>query len=122
MMIICCNDLAAVPLIFQNFFPCIGVPNFVLSSEDPEMAVCYRKKQDIAEQNSVDVAWNLLMEPFFPELRRAIYSNAAELNRFRQLIVNSLMATGIFDKELADLRKKRWEATFHQQQDNKTDA
>jgi hypothetical protein len=56
------------------------------------------------------------MEPSFSELRGAIYSNTAELKPFRQLVVNSLMASDIFDKELADLRKTRWEAAFHHQQ------
>lgn len=32
--------------------------------------------------------------------------------RFRQLIVNVVLATDIFDKELNDLRKRRWERAF----------
>ena len=52
------------------------------------------------------------MDPSFKELREAIYSTEAELRRFRQLIVNSLMATDIFDKQLSTLRKKRWDDAF----------
>jgi hypothetical protein len=89
-----------------------GVPNFLLVKEDPALGALYQN-QAVAEQNSVDVAWNLLMDPMFDKLRMAIYSNEAELRRFRQLVVNSLMATDIFDKQLASLRKQRWENAFH---------
>ena len=88
-----------------------GVPNALLMREDPEMAMLY-KNQAVAEQNSVDVAWNLLMDSRYELLRGAIYSNTDELLRFRQLVVNSLMATDIFDKKLAALRKGRWEKAF----------
>jgi hypothetical protein len=93
----------------------------------------------VAEQNSVDVgtlssdvtrgqpissmdnaslavdlitAWNLLMDFGFKELRMAIYSNQDELNRFRQLIVNTVMATDIMDKDLKALRNARWDKAF----------
>ena len=88
-----------------------GVPNFLLLKEEPALAAMYRK-QAVAEQNSVDVAWNLLMDPNFNALRRTIYSNEHELRRFRKLVVNCLMATDIFDKELAALRKARWQDAF----------
>jgi hypothetical protein len=35
-----------------------------------------------------------------------------ELRRFRQLVVNTVMATDIVDKELQALRKTRWETAF----------
>lgn len=88
-----------------------GVPNFLLQKEDPALGAMYRN-QAVAEQNSVDVAWNLLMDPSFEDLRKTVYSTESEMRRFRQLVVNSLMATDIFDKELAALRKKRWENAF----------
>jgi len=88
-----------------------GVPNFLLVKEEPALGSMYRQ-QAVAEQNSVDVAWNLLMDPSFTALRRTIYSNVSELRRFRVLVVNCLMATDIFDKELAALRKARWESAF----------
>ena len=88
-----------------------GVPNFLVTKEEPEMGEIYRK-QAVAEQNSIDVAWNLLMEPNFIDLRRAIYTTESELKRFRALVVNCVMATDIFDKELSSLRKDRWERAF----------
>jgi hypothetical protein len=52
------------------------------------------------------------MEPCYKDLRACIYSNQEELERFRQLVVNSVMATDIADKELGALRKKRWNKAF----------
>jgi len=52
------------------------------------------------------------MRDQFDPLRRALFSSQSELLRFRQLIVNVVLATDIFDKELNDLRKHRWEQAF----------
>ena len=52
------------------------------------------------------------MDPQYEDLRGAIYTNPQEMKRFRQLIVNSLLATDIFDKELGALRKSRWLKAF----------
>jgi 3'5'-cyclic nucleotide phosphodiesterase len=57
-------------------------------------------------------AWNLLMDFSFRELRMAIYSNADEQKRFRQLVVNTVMATDIMDKDLKALRNARWDKAF----------
>jgi hypothetical protein len=62
--------------------------------------------------NSVDIAWELLMEPAYQDLRNCIYQTPKELERFRHLIVNTVMATDIADKEQAAFRKKRWERAF----------
>eukprot|EP00934_Nitzschia_sp_Nitz4_P006074 Nitzschia sp. Nitz4//scaffold50_size126154//2557//6191//NITZ4_003666-RA/size126154-augustus-gene-0.111-mRNA-1//1//CDS//3329553641//6064//frame0 len=88
-----------------------GVPNAVLVKEGTEIAKQYRDKS-VAEQNSVDLAWSLLMQQRFSDLRKYIYKNQSELVRFRQLVVNSVMATDIVDKELGQLRKNRWERAF----------
>ena len=42
----------------------VGVPNMTLMKEKPRIAALYRNKS-CAEQNSVDLAWNLLMLRFF---------------------------------------------------------
>jgi hypothetical protein len=88
-----------------------GVSNGILAKEDPNLAVAYRSKS-IAEQNSVDVAWYALMSPDFANLRNAIFANLTELKRFRQLLVNAVIATDIFDKDQSALRKKRWDKAF----------
>lgn len=45
--------------------------------------------------------------------RKAICANEVELKRFRQLVVNSVVATDIMDKELIALRNARWEKAFY---------
>lgn len=92
-----------------------GVPNFLLAKEDPALAEKYISKS-IAEQHSVDVAWSLLLLPVFKNLRSCIYQNATECKRFRSLVVNSVMATDIFDKELKALRNSRWDMAFHRKE------
>ena len=62
-----------------------GVPNSQLVREGTIVAKLYRNKS-VAEQNSVDLAWDLLMDARYSELRAAIYSSHAELRRFRQLL------------------------------------
>jgi hypothetical protein len=91
-----------------------GIPNGQLAKEDAELAGVYNNKS-VAEQNSVDIAWNTLMEGDFEQLRNSIYSNEAELKRgFRQIVVNTVMAADILDKELSALRKNRWDKAFQE--------
>jgi hypothetical protein len=88
-----------------------GVPNAQLMKENPVLASVYKGKS-VAEQNSVDLAWNLLMDHQFANFRRSIFTTSEELQRFRQLVVNSVMATDIMDKDLKALRNARWEKAF----------
>jgi 3'5'-cyclic nucleotide phosphodiesterase len=90
-----------------------GVSNGQLIKEDPRLAKRYKEKS-VAEQNSVDLAWDLLMLNEYNELRAAIFSTETELRRFRNLLVNSIIATDIFDKELGTLRKNRWNKAFYE--------
>jgi 3'5'-cyclic nucleotide phosphodiesterase len=61
--------------------------------EDSPIAKKYHEKS-IAEQNSVDLAWDLLMKDEYKELRRTIYKTEREFRRFRYLVVNTVLATG----------------------------
>jgi hypothetical protein len=88
-----------------------GVPNAQLIKEENAISQQYKGKSP-AEQHAVDVAWNLLMEDQFAALRATIYQTDAELVRFRHLVVNSVMATDIADKELKVLRNLRWDRAF----------
>lgn len=63
-----------------------------MKEKDP-LAIKYDKRS-IAEQNSVDIAWSLLMSSEYKDLHRCIWENEDEHKRFRQLIVNIVMATG----------------------------
>ena len=88
-----------------------GVPNTRLIEEEDNVAIKYRGRS-VAEQNSVDLAWALFLEPQYSELRGAICPTEKELNRLRQLVVNTVLATDIMDKELKKLRNQRWDKAF----------
>ncbi|CAB9519134.1 Receptor-type guanylate cyclase gcy [Seminavis robusta] len=91
-----------------------GVGNAQTIKENPKMGEKYQGKS-VAEQNSLDIAWNLLMSERFAELRALLFANdKAEMARFRQVVVNIVLATDIFDKELNGLRKGRWNKAFEE--------
>eukprot|EP00934_Nitzschia_sp_Nitz4_P008072 Nitzschia sp. Nitz4//scaffold74_size92883//42717//46457//NITZ4_004825-RA/size92883-augustus-gene-0.12-mRNA-1//-1//CDS//3329557601//8062//frame0 len=89
-----------------------GVSNPQLSKEQPTLGEKY-KFQSVAEQNSVDLTWELFMKPEFRDLHDCLFETRDDFIRFRQLIVNSVMATDIFDPELKALRNMRWDKAFH---------
>jgi hypothetical protein len=91
-----------------------GVPNTQLVAEKTDIAAFYNGRS-IAEQNSVDLAWELLMRNDYADLRAAIYVGEGEKVRFRQLVVNSVMATDIMDKDLKTDRNARWRKAFSEQ-------
>lgn len=88
-----------------------GVPNFVLVKEEMSIAKTYNNLS-IAEQNSVDIAWDILKQPQYGDLQACIFASQNQLRHFRQLVVNAVMATDIFDKELIGMRQKRWDEAF----------
>ena len=88
-----------------------GVPNAVLVKERDELGKKYNNKS-VAEQNSIDLAWDVLMSPDFDYLRGAICKTQEDFLRFRALVVNMVMATDVMDKELGAVRKKRWQIAF----------
>lgn len=65
-----------------------GIPNTQLCNEKHPVAQFY-KNRSVAEQNSFDLCWELLMDNSFEDLRACIYTNEEELYRFRSLVVNS---------------------------------
>jgi 3'5'-cyclic nucleotide phosphodiesterase len=88
-----------------------GVSNAQLVTENPMLANLYGSRC-VAEQNSVDVAWKALMSSAYNDLRAAIFTTEAELRRFRQIIVNTVVATDIFDQDLTLSRQRRWQQAF----------
>ena len=75
------------------------------------MASFYKNKS-VAEQNSVDIAWDLLQGEDFGALRAVIHATRQERDRFRQLVVNAVMATDVMDPDLKKLRNARWDRAF----------
>lgn len=88
-----------------------GVTNAQLVKEDNPLAIKYNG-QSVAEQNSVDKAWDMFMSSDYAEFRALLCPTEVEMKRFRQLVVNAVMATDIVDKELKNARNARWEKAF----------
>ena len=88
-----------------------GVPNNQLIKEDPALAERFRN-ESVAEQHSVAVSWDLLMQPKYNHFRRAIYRTDAERERFLQLVINCVIATDIVNPAQKALRNGRWEKAF----------
>ncbi|CAB9505284.1 Receptor-type guanylate cyclase gcy [Seminavis robusta] len=93
-----------------------GVPNGRMAEENKVLGSKYRNRS-VAEQNSFDLAWKLFSKSRFNDLRKMICSDHKELERFRSLIINSVMATDLGDKELKALRNNRWQKAFSAKSD-----
>ena len=89
----------------------IGLPNAQLVKDKTELAVKFDNKS-VAEQNSTHLGWQLLMDPRFERLRRCIYQTNVERKRFRQVIINSIMATDIADRKMNEGRQQKWDRAF----------
>jgi hypothetical protein len=92
------------------------VPNAQLVKEGTKIVQIYQGKS-VAEQNSVNIAWDLLLQDKYAELRSSICETQEEEVRFRQLVVNSVMATDIMDMDLKKLRDDRWKKAFESKHD-----
>jgi hypothetical protein len=88
-----------------------GVSNQQLVKEQDPLAVVYDGKSPM-EQHSFILAFEILMEDGYEQLRACIYETQDEFDRFRQLCINCVMATDVFDKELQVIREDRWNKAF----------
>lgn len=61
--------------------------------EEPVLAEHFKNKS-IAEQNSLEIAWNLLISSRFKGLREGIFASQDEFAHFRQVVVNVVLSTG----------------------------
>jgi class 3 adenylate cyclase len=88
-----------------------GVPNAQLVLEQHPLTALF-KNRSVAEQYSLTLSWDLLLEDRFKAFRSCLYTTEAELLRFRHLVVNGVMATDIADEALKNLRNARWAKAF----------
>lgn len=88
-----------------------GLTNKELIDIGSPLAAQYRETS-VAEQNSLDIAWSILELSSFTELRNCIFATESEKTRFRDLLVNAIMATDIANKSLQKQRKDRWADAF----------
>jgi hypothetical protein len=73
------------------------------------------------EQHSFNLAFELLMEDTYKELRATLYGTQEEFIRFRQLCINCVIATDVFDKDLKAFREDRWNKVFASMSSTLTD-
>jgi len=88
-----------------------GVSNGQLVKEGNSLASFYNNKS-IVEQNALDCAWKLLFEPAYETLRSYLFTSQEDIARFRQYVVNAIMATDISDPELNIMRDQHWNASL----------
>jgi class 3 adenylate cyclase len=93
-----------------------GVSNPQLIKENWTLGRRFRKKS-VAEQNSLNLCFNLLSGEEFANLRKVLFANDDDQMRFRQIVINSVMATDIFDPDLKTLRNDRWNVAFSEQRE-----
>ena len=111
---IACDPLAQLAVVFAALIHDVehtGVPNTRLAVENPKLAERFHNKS-LAEQNSAHVAWVLLMEPEFVNLRQCMFSSACSRERFHKLLINVLIATDIADRDRIGREKLRWKNAF----------
>jgi hypothetical protein len=87
------------------------VSNAQLIKENGTLGRRFHQKS-VAEQNSLNLCFYLLSSNDFANLRKDLFANDDDPMRFRQIVVNSVMATDIFDPDLKSLRNARWVAAF----------
>lgn len=90
-----------------------GIGNAQLDEEDPDLVLLY-KNHCVAEQKSFDIAWDVLMDKKYLELRSCIYTDENEFKRFRELAVNCVVATDLFDEDMKKARLERWNGLLAQ--------
>ena len=92
-----------------------GVSNPDLVAENSELGEMY--KVSTAEQNSVTLSWDLLMDAEYKDLQQCLFNSTQELHRFRSTLVNCVMATDIFEKNGKAFRNQRWDKAFNDDSD-----
>jgi hypothetical protein len=88
-----------------------GVANSQLVLEEDKMALKF-KGRSVAEQNSVNEGWQVLMDERYEQLRSHIYKTNVERKRFRQVLTNAVMATDIADRDVNKFRSRKWDKAF----------
>lgn len=89
-----------------------GVPNARLVAEADPMAIEY-DDVSVVEKRSVALAWEVLVEDRFRGLRSSIFVDGEEMRRFKQLLVNAVLATDVSDEGRSSVGMIEWQRAFH---------
>ena len=90
--------------------------NAVLIKEQDKMVTTYQE-QSIHEQASINLAFETLMHSKYSDLRRMLFATKEEFNRFRQIVINCVLATDILDERVMARQNVRWGCLFRDQED-----
>lgn len=88
-----------------------GVPNRQLVAEGDDLALLYNDKS-VAEQHSLRVAFQLLMQPQFATLRHDLIPTSSDQFTFRRLVIELVLCTDIASPERMLLAKSKWVEAF----------
>jgi 3'5'-cyclic nucleotide phosphodiesterase len=89
-----------------------GISNATLVKEKNPIAIFYGGKSP-AENHSLSLGWELLMEPDYSDLVDCICGkDRKDADRLKDLLTNAVLATDVFDKELKEGRDTRWNRVF----------
>lgn len=108
------HPLGAVAVLFAALIHDVDHPgavsNLALCNEQPWLGHHYRRTS-VARQHAIDVAWSVFAEPHFSELRQFMFGSSTTCEtwqaRFRQVIVNTILATDISNTQLNQERQER---------------
>lgn len=75
----------------------------------------------IHEQESVDSAFELLMDDKYSELRRTIFATEDEFYRFRQIVINCVLATDMSNEKIMGKQAVRWGCLFRDNENAQSD-
>uniref|UniRef100_A0A7R9WN34 PDEase domain-containing protein n=1 Tax=Pseudictyota dubia TaxID=2749911 RepID=A0A7R9WN34_9STRA len=88
-----------------------GVPNRQLVAEGDDLALLYNDKS-VAEQHSLKVAFQTLMQPRFATFRHELIPTSNDQFTFRTLVIELVLCTDIASPERMQLAKSKWVEAF----------
>ena len=88
-----------------------GIPNKQLVAEGHELARIY-KDDSIAELHSLTLAFSILHEKEFADLRQLIAATRGEKIVFRKLVTDLILTTDISSKKRSEIVRNKWKSAF----------
>lgn len=88
-----------------------GVSNQVLIDECDPLSILYND-QSVLEQRSLAVAFTVLMEPQFEELRHVMFPTQKSFMEFRKIVIDLVLTTDIASGERMQIVKSKWKEAF----------
>jgi 3''5''-cyclic nucleotide phosphodiesterase. len=108
-----------------------GVGNQQMVKEKHPLAIKYKGKS-VAENNSLDIAIDLLQQKNYANLRRAIFGDfnnsssevrefmKAEERIFYNILIENIQATDVFSRERLDRNRRKWIESFDKMKHDKS--